>query len=162
MIVLIGPGGDECLRLVSSRLAKLKAPTLFIDQRQHEDLGLELSVSGETLEGTLRYKDDSVDLRSVTAIYSRLANYQDLPEFATSGGSEELQRCADLHGRIIDWFALGNHLLINPDFAQATNASKPRQLMLISQAGFLIPRSLITNDPDCVRAFLADCPAGIV
>jgi glutathione synthase/RimK-type ligase-like ATP-grasp enzyme len=34
-----------------------------------------------------------------------------------------------------------------------SNASKPYQAQLIQQHGFLVPETLVTNDPDLVRAF---------
>jgi glutathione synthase/RimK-type ligase-like ATP-grasp enzyme len=39
---------------------------------------------------------------------------------------------------------------------------KQLQLRVARDLGLEIPRTLITNDPDAVRAFVADCPAGVM
>ena len=44
-------------------------------------------------------------------------------------------------------------LVFNRGSAMASNASKPYQAQLIQAAGFRVPRTLVTNDPDAVRAF---------
>lgn len=39
---------------------------------------------------------------------------------------------------------------------------KPRQIQLARSLGLDVPCTLLTNDPDAVRAFAASCPAGLV
>ncbi|PTL79431.1 MvdC/MvdD family ATP grasp protein [Vitiosangium sp. GDMCC 1.1324] len=39
---------------------------------------------------------------------------------------------------------------------------KPLQLALAHQLGLEVPRTLMTNDPEAVRAFAASCPGGVV
>ena len=39
---------------------------------------------------------------------------------------------------------------------------KPRQVELARAVGLDVPRTLLTNDPEAVRAFAAGCPAGLV
>ncbi|MDY7230831.1 MvdC/MvdD family ATP grasp protein [Hyalangium rubrum] len=39
---------------------------------------------------------------------------------------------------------------------------KPLQLKLARQLGMEVPRTLMTNDPEAVRAFAASCPSGVV
>jgi len=39
---------------------------------------------------------------------------------------------------------------------------KPLQLKLAQELGLLVPRTLITNDPDRAREFARDCPGGVV
>lgn len=163
MILLIGPGGDDCLRVVGNCLEKTKAAYVFVDQGQHGSLELHMSVTEGTFRGTLRLAGCQVPLETVTAVYSRLADPHDLPEFRDGDStSAEFKRCAELHARLNNWLQSGDHLLINPDFAQISNSSKPYQLQLIGQSGFLIPRTLVTNDSDEVLAFLSTCPDGVI
>jgi glutathione synthase/RimK-type ligase-like ATP-grasp enzyme len=39
---------------------------------------------------------------------------------------------------------------------------KPRQIQIARSLGLDVPRTLLTNDPDAVRAFAAGCPGGLV
>lgn len=52
--------------------------------------------------------------------------------------------------------------LINPLEAGLSNFYKPLQLATLQETGFLIPRTLVTNDPDQVRQFIATVPDGVV
>ncbi len=40
--------------------------------------------------------------------------------------------------------------------------NKPLQLRLARELGMEVPRTLMTNDPEAVRAFAASCPSGVV
>lgn len=45
--------------------------------------------------------------------------------------------------------------VVNRASAMASNGSKPYQAQLIARAGFAIPETLVTNDPELVRAFFS-------
>src|SRR5215470_2660967 len=47
-------------------------------------------------------------------------------------------------------------VVINRPAAGRSNASKPYQLSLITQAGFEVPDTLVTTDPGAARAFLRE------
>jgi glutathione synthase/RimK-type ligase-like ATP-grasp enzyme len=51
------------------------------------------------------------------------------------------------------WAELTPAVVLNRPAAAASNCSKPYQLGLISSAGFAVPDTLVTTDPDDVRAF---------
>ena len=44
----------------------------------------------------------------------------------------------------------------------ASNGSKPYQAQLIQAAGFRVPRTLVTNDPDTVREFAAELRGEVI
>src|SRR5262249_12855208 len=46
--------------------------------------------------------------------------------------------------------------VMNRPSASASNRSKPHQLALIADAGFAVPDTLVTTDPEDVRAFCAE------
>ena len=51
------------------------------------------------------------------------------------------------------WLELTPALVVNRLSAMGSNSSKPYQAALIAQAGFAVPDTLVTNDPDALRAF---------
>jgi glutathione synthase/RimK-type ligase-like ATP-grasp enzyme len=53
-------------------------------------------------------------------------------------------------------------LWMNDLDAQRAANFKPVQLQTASQVGFSVPRSLITNDPDAVRRFAAECRGRLI
>jgi len=62
-----------------------------------------------------------------------------------------------LHEIIGHWADLTPAVVINRYVAMGSNFSKPYQLQLISEQGFAVPRTLVTNDPDEVLAFRTEC-----
>lgn len=51
------------------------------------------------------------------------------------------------------WTELTSARVLNRPSAAASNRSKPYQLGLVAAAGFAVPDTLVTTDPDAVRAF---------
>jgi glutathione synthase/RimK-type ligase-like ATP-grasp enzyme len=43
-----------------------------------------------------------------------------------------------------------------------SNGSKPYQMRLLARAGFEVPRWIVSNEEEAVRAFAADCPNGVI
>jgi hypothetical protein len=59
------------------------------------------------------------------------------------------------------WATLDCYWMSRPA-AIAEASYKIEQLARAARAGFAVPRTLVTSDPDAVRAFAAECAAGIV
>ena len=56
---------------------------------------------------------------------------------------------------MVTWADGTSRLVVNPPAAMAVNNSKPYQLRLIAGYGFPVPDTLVTTDPEAVRAFAA-------
>ena len=104
---------------------------------------------------------DGVDLSSVTALWNRRYFIgrdipQELDPQLRKPSVEESQR--SLFGMVncLDVFHL------DPLRASHHARHKPLQLKLAQELGLEVPRTLITNDPEEVRAFAASCPDGII
>src|SRR5262249_16937041 len=57
------------------------------------------------------------------------------------------------HDALYRWLEVAPGRIVNRSDPQGSNSSKPYQAQLISQYGFQVPETLITNDPDRVLAF---------
>jgi len=55
----------------------------------------------------------------------------------------------------VEWLDYADALVVNRPCRMRSNASKPWQAQLIARAGFTVPATLVTNDPDRARAFRA-------
>jgi glutathione synthase/RimK-type ligase-like ATP-grasp enzyme len=104
---------------------------------------------------------ERVDLDRVTAVWHRRLHFAaaippDMDPDLRDAARKESRRA--LLGTVgsLDAFVLDPE----PRLRRAEN--KELQLRLAAAAGLETPRTLITNDPDAVRAFAADCEAGIV
>jgi glutathione synthase/RimK-type ligase-like ATP-grasp enzyme len=61
-----------------------------------------------------------------------------------------------VYASLAAWTELTSAIVLNRLSAAGSNRSKPFQLRLISSAGFAVPDTLITTDPNDVRAFWAE------
>jgi len=155
MIFIWGLPGDGPIADVRDALDELSAPCFFLDQ--HDALRTEIDLDvGAEVRGELRVGDRTLDLGDVTAAYLRPYDAQRLPEVRRAdpkGGA--LRRVMELEDALVSWSEITPAFVVNRPSDMASNGSKPYQATMIKAAGFKVPDTLITTDPEAVRAFLA-------
>jgi len=67
-----------------------------------------------------------------------------------STGAEWARR---LHEQLFEWLEIAPALVVNRPNAMLSNASKPLQIQLIGESGFLVPETLVTSDGEEAHAF---------
>lgn len=157
MIVLWGVPGDGPLDAVHARLSHLGANFRLLDQRSGarssatiriERRDLVLEIEGPSSAGRL-------DFKNVGAAYLRpIETERALPSDAGDDRAARV-RADGVDRALIAWADLTTALAVNPPTAMAANNSKPYQLGLIKRYGFAVPETLVTTDPEAVRAFAA-------
>lgn len=154
MIVLCGIATEQPIVLITEALRRLGLPYTMLHQRRFPDLPLDLQVDGTGVHGHLLDNGHRVDCAGVTGVFTRLMDWRRLPEL--EGADEETVRhCASWHEVLGDWIEIAPGCVMNRTAPTASNQSKPYQAQLIADAGFRVPETLVTNDPDLVRAFLS-------
>lgn len=141
MIVLFGSSDDTCMQLVVDAALELGVEHRLIDQRRvdHDDLLLEVGPS--TVVCTARVADEIVDLGDARAVYARPL------------GIGDTSHARGFSAAFIEWLDLADTLVVNRPLSMRSNSSKPYQCQLIAEAGFAVPDTLVSNDPDEVRSF---------
>jgi glutathione synthase/RimK-type ligase-like ATP-grasp enzyme len=139
MILLFGWGSDSALARTAETAARLGADVVLVDQE---------TLAGHDLhDGVLTVPGGRVSLADLPAAYARpLA-------VVASPGSAAYQREERVLGGIVTWLDVADARIVNRPRAMHSNSSKPFQAQLIARAGFEVPESLVTNDPDEVLAF---------
>jgi hypothetical protein len=148
VILLYGQLDDEPLTLALAALqgADARYALLAQDALEHEDLRLDLGPSG--VEGALTIAGEVLPLQSIRAIYARpLARRRRGLDAASEARAERLGQL------ICEWLDVAPGLVINRPAAMQSNASKPLQAQLLGAAGFAVPATLVSNDPEEVIAF---------
>ncbi|MEY2525121.1 MAG: hypothetical protein QOJ66_3686 [Ilumatobacteraceae bacterium] len=142
MIVVFGSGDDSCIQLVVDALLELGIEHRLIDQRllDHEDLLLEVGPSAVVC--VARIADEVIDLGEAQAVYARPLSVGDTSRSRTFSAA------------FTEWLDLADTLVVNRPLSMRSNSSKPYQCQLIADAGFAVPDTLVTNDPDAVRDFV--------
>jgi glutathione synthase/RimK-type ligase-like ATP-grasp enzyme len=150
------------MRLVSEAAVRLGVEAVVFNQRLIREIELEYTASAGAddryaISGFLRLQGQSYELSHFTGVYVRLMDYQDLPEFNHQSKAERptfSDQPLSLQHALIDWLEVAELKVMNRLSAMGSNQSKPYQAQLIAQAGFLVPPTLVTNDPDSARLFV--------
>ena len=154
MIFLCGIASEPSLGLVIERLQEIGAPHVVFHQRHFADAQLQMEVRKGGVEGEFRLNGDRHRLEDFTAIYTRLMEWQVLPEIEHEPMNSPLRvHCQNLHAALLQWYELAPGRVLGRSADIAVTYSKPWQLQLIRQHGFAVPETLVTNDPAEVRRF---------
>lgn len=154
MILVAGSPADGPVAAVLRALDQAGAAYALCDPAEPLAGGM-LHADGGRLAGRLDWADGrSIRLEHVRATYARLLDHQRFPAHARLPETERTR--ADAAQHILRTFLdLTDTPVVNRTAAMGSNRSKPWQIMLIRRLGFDVPPTLISNDPDRVRAFHA-------
>ncbi len=155
MILVAGIPSEPPLADALDALSDLRAEVVVVNQRQFPDLDLAFTVDPQgRVDGLLRVGRRHVALREVSAVYVRLMDFRNLPEYQRlREGDPERIRCALLMDELCAWVDLSPGRVVNRTSAMASNGSKPYQAQLIVRHGLRTPDTLVTNDPEQAREF---------
>lgn len=154
MILLCGIPSEAPLRMIASRLDEIDADFVLLNQREFASCDLWFEIAGGEITGELTVKDRTFRLEDFTGIYPRLMDDRMLPELEGEAEDSQLRAfCRGFHDTLIRWMEIAPARVINRCAPMASNSSKPYQAQLIREHGFRVPETLITNDPQLVRAF---------
>ncbi|MER6307674.1 alpha-L-glutamate ligase [Streptomyces sp. NPDC001657] len=148
MIVLYGRLDDRPFAQVAEAAQRAGIAHHVVDQDSLSRYDLVTRPDGP--DGRLSTDGVRIALEDISALYTRpMVPAVGPPHHAESG------RTALLHQQFVDWLDITPSLVVNRPRAMESNTSKPYQSQLIARAGFLVPDTLITNEPEDVRGFLA-------
>jgi glutathione synthase/RimK-type ligase-like ATP-grasp enzyme len=156
VILLCGIPSEAPLRLVRDELARLGVPVVTFNQRRFADASLWWELAGGSPSGELRLDGGRFRLEDFAGVYTRLMEDSRLPELRGEPADSALRRrCRALHEALAQWYEVAHARVVNRARPQGSNGSKPYQSQLIRAAGFAVPETLVTNDPELVREFVA-------
>lgn len=155
-ILLWGLMRDKPIAAVHAHLLRIGAPVGFLDQRLVLETSLDFE-TGEQVRASARVRGEEFDLDRVRAAYLRPHDSTRLPSLlAQPPSSLERRHAAAVDQALNAWSDRTPAYVVNRPQASASNGSKPYQARVIAAAGFSVPRTLVTTDPDHVAAFLAE------
>jgi hypothetical protein len=155
VILLCGIPSESPLAMVRRELDDLGVPYLTFNQRRFAAADVGFAVAAGRVTGTLVLEGARYALEDVRGVYVRLMDDQALPELAGEPPESPRRRaCRALHDALMRWCEVAPARVVNRAGPMGSNFSKPYQAQLIARYGFSVPETLVTNDPDLVRAFL--------
>lgn len=154
MILLGGIPSERPLALLTAALDAIGAPWRMFNQRRAAGCAMAFHVDAGGAGGALDLCGETLDLRSISAVYLRLMDDRILPELeGEAEGSLARLRSRSLHDALYRWIEVADALVVNRSDPQGSNGSKPYQAQLIAAHGLRVPETLITTDPEAVLAF---------
>jgi hypothetical protein len=159
VILLCGIPSQESHQRLMHALDQRGTPYRFLNQRGALSSVIRLEHDGGSSGpgGVLEHDGWSIGLDEVSGLYVRFMDHRLLPELAREPpGSPVRAACRAFHDLVNQWADLADARVLNRSSAMASNFSKPYQLQRIREHGFGVPETLVTNDPELVRAFLAE------
>jgi glutathione synthase/RimK-type ligase-like ATP-grasp enzyme len=155
VILLWGTLRDRPLALVREELLGMGATVFLLDQRSVLETRLEFAV-GELVSGTIAVGTQCAALGAVDAVYVRPYDVRRLPVITEAGVmSPAWAHACAIDAAVNAWIEVASARIINRPSAMASNNSKPFQQRWARSAGFAIPETLLTTNPDQVRQFRA-------
>ena len=165
MIIICGIIADEPIRLLCVRLMKMGIEHVFVDQLEYPGCLQAVQDWGDdnTIKGRIVFPNgQEVSYEDVTGVYIRHCDFA-WPTFLE--GFNDLERGLIMAQRTMSLSFQFDYLpcvVVNPLRNMVSNDSKPYQLLAARQAGFSIPRTLVTSEPDKALAFRDECGGKIV
>jgi glutathione synthase/RimK-type ligase-like ATP-grasp enzyme len=150
MILFYGYSTDDPLALAVEAARELEVEFRLIDQAQdcYHDALIEFAENG--LELQLIAAGAQLNTSEITAVYAR-------PLTPPAGNDRRAnERAEAVHEALLEWMDTTERLVVNKPSAMHSNTSKPFQAQAIASAGFVIPATLITSEPQAVRDFWSD------
>ena len=155
MILVLGSSKDNVFPALNRCLRESGHPFIAID----EDNPCKHSVKREASNGQSVYRivgdGDCTGETPVNAIFVRHA-------VARTLDAKKLQEMGHLQGGLNYMLRVANCPILNPPANALSNYSKAYQVALLAEAGFDVPRSLVTNIPDDARAFWEECKREVI
>jgi glutathione synthase/RimK-type ligase-like ATP-grasp enzyme len=148
MILFYGRPEDSPLARAISEAEAAGVEHRVIDQAALADHDLSINACDDGLHGLVTIAGEQLPLAAFSAVYAR-----PLELVGPFADSDQERRARGFHEAFVEWLDVADALVVNRPAAMASNSSKPYQAQLIAAAGFEVPATLVTSEPDEVAAF---------
>lgn len=142
--LLWGIAEDSPLAAVRRALERRGTPVVFVDQRRSDESAIELHANG-SLRGTISCGGAAADVAEIGSAYVRPYDARTLPG--------DHGHASALGDALLTFAEISGATVVNRPSAMASNNSKPYQSALIAAAGFDVPETIVTTDPQAVIPF---------
>lgn len=157
MILVYGIPSEPPIALVIAELQRRAIDYRVINQRLLPMISVEVEWSRGELRGHIAQNREAIQLEQIDSVYARPTYHRFLPEYWHQEQDADAKSSIGITDSSLN-FLLDNLgcQVINRPRQMLSNVSKPFQSRLIHEAGFSVPKTLITNDLALARAFVSE------
>lgn len=148
MILIYGRMDDPPLSSTVEAVQDAGAEYVLIEQSALDREELCIHVGPRGISGSLVVGGQDIPLETVHSVYARPL---EVPSHGWDHAAAAHARI--LHEQLFEWLDVTPALVVNRPRAMQANGSKPLQIQLIGEAGFLVPDTLVTSDEAEARDF---------
>lgn len=146
-VVVCGLGTEEPTSLLLESLEAASADFVFFDQREFAGEFLaRWQMTSRGVDGVIRAGSKFVRANQIKSVFMRMMPVELMEDL--NDESREAQKIRSITHSLVQLFDLLPGRVINRRRPMMSNNSKPYQSMLIKEAGFDIPDTFITSDPE--------------
>lgn len=120
------------------------------------------NLNEETGEAWLRLGEQQMEFTALSGLFVRLHPEPQLPRGLALAAAHHLMFLRERREGLHHLLEALPCAVVNRPSAGRANASKPYQMRMLGDAGFRIPRWVVTNDFDVAVAFVDACPDGAI
>jgi hypothetical protein len=157
MILITGIPSEPPVALVTEAAERAGIPYLMFNQRNVHLYDLSIKYQQNKFSGILKMDGKEYDLKKLAGIYIRMMDNYFLPEMRNKVfnyiGESAANKSIVIHKQLLDWTEIASCRILNRPWDMISNLSKPYQSQLIAAAGFKIPPTCVTSNPDSVMKF---------
>jgi len=162
VILVCGSLADGVTELVCARFEDCRYPYRLLDITDSTSrYEVDATLHGERPHGFISAGGWRLDLEDISGVFVRLhapADRWPQNQAASRAYALDVERRATLIA-LLDGLPCP---VINRQLRTMSNYSKPYQALLIRECGFLIPPTVVTNDPAEARHFIASAPGDVI
>jgi hypothetical protein len=151
VVGLVGLRVDPMIVAVGTELNRLSCRFFLLDVSGH---GYLLSSSGKG--GLVRCPDGVFNLEEVNGLYVRQLSV------GRPAGEKPTRDDSDAEASLRCWLDYVPTLVMNRPMVASSNESKPYQEVLIRGCGFLVPETIVTNNPDEAASYFHSCRGDVI
>jgi RimK-like ATP-grasp domain len=113
-------------------------------------------------EGSIELPQRSLEFADLAGAFIRLNSRPPLPNGLELAPAQHHAFLAERRGGLHQLLQALPCVVANRPSGGRSNGSKPYQMRVLARAGFEVPRWIVSNEEDAVRAFAAGCPDGAI
>ncbi|MEN8225804.1 MAG: ATP-grasp domain-containing protein [Bacteroidota bacterium] len=151
-ILVCGSADEAPVEMLIRSLKEMNAQFLILDQASlHEEVRLRWQITDNGLAGDISVGEESFSIHQIQSVYHRFVDPEDF--FESDTAPDITKRSRSVLRSLMELFDVLDARIVNRRRPMMSNNSKPYQALLIKQAGFSIPETLITDDPSALAEF---------
>jgi len=151
-ILVCGVESEPPVKLLIEKLKESGLNFILMNQQDlAESVRLRWQLTKKGIEGNIYIGNENIDIREIKGVFLRFMSIEKMP--IAKDNPQIIGKTRSIIYGLNDLFDVIPAKIINRRRAMMSNNSKPYQSLFIREAGFSIPKTIVTNSPNNAKKF---------